>query len=104
MLYASGQNGLFLTTNDLPDSDTPTWTQVAQGANGGDTGQFAYQASDGKYYLGTDYGVLVGSSDFTIWTLDDAAPHQLMFIVGTGENLFASTFYSPDIYTATEDN
>jgi photosystem II stability/assembly factor-like uncharacterized protein len=92
MMYASGQNGAFLTTNDLPGTDAaPTWTKISQGANGADTGLLAYRATDGKYYIGSDYGVLIGSSDFTSWTLDTNSPRPMPFIVGTGVNLFASS-------------
>ena len=92
MIYASGQNGAFLTTNDLPGTDAaPTWTKISQGANGADTGLQAYQATDGKYYIGSDYGVLIGSADFTSWTLDMNSPRPIPFIVGTGRNLFASS-------------
>jgi len=103
MLYSTGQNGLYLTTNDVPASDAPTWTRVANGANGGDTGLFAYEASNHKYYLGSDFGVLAGSDDFKLWSLDDTAPHQSLLIVGTGKTMFAST-RSPDYYTANESN
>jgi hypothetical protein len=103
MLYASGQNGLYLTTNDGPANATPTWTKVGDGANGGDTGLFAYQASNGKFYLGTDYGITAGSSDFTSWKLDSAAPHQIVFIVGDGKNLFAAS-RGKSFYTAPEAN
>jgi hypothetical protein len=91
MMYASGQNGAYVTTDDLPTSSAPTWTKVSQGANGADTGLLAYHASNGKYYLGSDYGVLEGSADFVTWTLDTNSPRPVPFVVGTGINLFASS-------------
>jgi hypothetical protein len=92
MMYASGQNGAFITKNDLPGTDAPpAWTKISQGANGADTGLQAYRASDGKYYVGSDYGVLEGSPDFLSWTLDTNSPRPIPFIVGTGVNLFASS-------------
>jgi photosystem II stability/assembly factor-like uncharacterized protein len=91
MIYASGQDGAFLTTDDRPDNPSPTWTKISQGANGADTGLQAYRASDGKYYVGSDYGVLIGSQDFMTWTLDTQSPRPIPFIVGTGMNLFASS-------------
>jgi hypothetical protein len=103
MVYASGQNGLHLTKDDYPDNATPSWTQVAGGANGGDTGLLAYQAKNGKYYLGTDFGIAAGSSDFTSWTLDSAAPKQILFIIGDGEKLFAAA-RGGFFYTTPEAN
>jgi hypothetical protein len=103
MVYASGQNGLSLTTDDAPANATPTWTKVAGGANGGDTGLFAYRAKNGKYYIGSDYGIVAGTSDFKNWLNDGAAPHNVVFIVGDGENLFAATRAGP-FYTAPEAN
>jgi hypothetical protein len=103
MVYASGQNGLHLTTNDYPDNDSPMWTQVAGGANGGDTGLFAYQAKNGKYYLGTDFGIAAGSSDFKSWTMDQASVHQALFVIGDGEKLFAAVRGGP-FYTTPEAN
>jgi hypothetical protein len=103
MLYVSGQVGAFLTTDDRPDNPKPTWTQISQGANGGDTGLLAYHAKNGKYYLGSDYGVLEGSEDFKTWTLDQMSPRPLPFIVGTGTNLFASSRGS-DFFIASEDS
>jgi photosystem II stability/assembly factor-like uncharacterized protein len=91
MMYASGQNGAYVTADDLPGNATPTWTKISQGANGADTGLLAYRATDGKYYVGSDYGVLVGSPDFVSWTLDTTSPRPIPFIVGTGLNLFASS-------------
>jgi hypothetical protein len=91
MIYASGQNGAFLTTNDTPDNAKPTWEKVSQGLNGADTGLQAYRASDGKYYVASDYGVLIGSADFKTWTLDTESPRPMTFIVGTGHNLFGSS-------------
>jgi hypothetical protein len=107
MLYASGQSGAWVTTDNLPDKSTaPTWSQVSQGANGADTGLPAYRASNGKYYLASDYGVLQGSADFVNWTLDTNSPRPITFIVGTGLNLFASsrsaTFYVTKEATPTE--
>jgi hypothetical protein len=103
MIYASGQNGAYLTTDDLPTNATPTWTKVTQGANGGDTGLFAYHASTGKYYLASDYGPVEGSADFTTWTLDTVAPRPLVFIVGTGTNMFAATRWAGgEFFTAKE--
>jgi hypothetical protein len=103
MIYASGQNGVWVTADDAPNNDKPTWTKIAQGANGGDTGLFAYRASNGKYYVGSDYGVLEGSADFLTWTLDTNSPRPIAFITGTGVNMFASS-RSPDIYTSKETN
>jgi photosystem II stability/assembly factor-like uncharacterized protein len=103
MLYVSGQEGVFLTTNNTPENPTPTWTKVGDGANGADTGLFAYQASDEKYYLPSDYGVLVGSSDFLTWTLDSASPRLMPFIVGNGETMFGAT-RGATFYTASEDD
>ncbi len=91
MMYASGQSGAYVTTDDLPGNATPTWTKISQGANGADRGLVAYRATDGKYYVGSDYGVLVGSPDFVSWTLDTMSPRPMPFIVGTGVNLFASS-------------
>ncbi len=91
MMYASGQNGAWVTTNDLPNVSSPTWTKISQGANGADTGLQAYRASNDKYYVGSDYGVLEGSADFVTWTLDTNSPRPITFIVGTGQNLFASS-------------
>jgi hypothetical protein len=102
MIYASGQGGAWVTTNDSPENATPTWTKISQGANGGDTGLLAYKASNDKYYLASDYGVLEGSADFTTWTLNTADPHPT-FVVGTGENLFASS-RGPDFWTTKEDS
>jgi photosystem II stability/assembly factor-like uncharacterized protein len=91
MIYASGQSGAFLTKDDRPDNPTPSWTQISQGANGADTGLPAYRATNGKYYIASDYGVLEGSADFTTWTLDTMSPRPLPFIVGDGTSLFASS-------------
>ncbi|MET0790897.1 MAG: hypothetical protein ABW061_05205 [Polyangiaceae bacterium] len=101
LIYASGQNGAWVTSNDTPENDTPTWTKISQGANGGDTGLFPYKASNGKYYLGSDYGVLEGSADFLTWTLVANSPHPVVFVVGTGENMFAAS-RSADFYTSKE--
>jgi hypothetical protein len=76
---------------------------VGPGASAGDTGLPAYQAADGNFYLGSGYGVMVGSSDFTTWTLDEAAPHQLVYITGTGTSMFAST-WGATYHTANESN
>jgi hypothetical protein len=89
--------------NDGPTNPTPTWTTVASGANGGDTGLLAYRAKNGKYYLGSDYGIVSGSSDFATWVNDGAAPHNVVFIIGDGEKLYAATRGGP-FYTAPEAN
>jgi len=102
LIYASGQSGAYLTTNDEPSSDAaPTWNQINQGANGADTGLQAYRATSGKYYIASDYGVLVGSPDFRTWTLDTESPRPLTFIVGTGQTLFAAS-RSEKYFTADE--
>ena len=62
LMYASPQNGAYLTTNG--SADVPTWTKVASGAHGEDTGLQPYKAADGKYYIASDYGVLIGSPHF----------------------------------------
>jgi hypothetical protein len=103
MVYATGQNGAWVTTNDTANNDNPTWTKISQGANGADEGLLAYRASNGKYYLGSDWGVLEGSADFLNWQVDMSSPRPLLFIVGTGQNLFASARPS-DFYTAKETN
>jgi hypothetical protein len=101
MMYATGQNGAWVTTNDTANNDNPTWTKISQGANGADEGLLAYRASNGRYYLGSDYGVLEGSADFSTWQVHTNSPGQLLFIVGTGENLYASARLA-DFYTAKE--
>jgi hypothetical protein len=101
LMYASGQMGAWVATDNRPDNASPTWTQISQGANGADTGLLAYRASTGKYYIASDYGVLEGSSDFTTWTLDTTSPRPVTFIVGDGDSLFASS-RAADFWTAKE--
>jgi photosystem II stability/assembly factor-like uncharacterized protein len=102
LIYASGQVGAYLTTNEDPGSDAaPTWTKISQGANGGDTGLLAYHAASSRYFLASDYGVLAGSPDFLTWTLDTTSPRPLTFIVGTGHTLFASS-RTEKFFTADE--
>jgi hypothetical protein len=91
LVYASGQDGAWVATDNRPDNPTPTWVKINQGANGADTGLLAYRASTGKYYFGTDYGVLEGSSDFRDWTLDTTSPRPITFVVGDGTRLYASS-------------
>src|SRR5262249_48160392 len=90
-VYGSGQDGPWVASADRPDNPNPTWAKINQGANGADTGLRAYRASTGKYYVGTDYGVLEGSSDFLSWTLDTTSPRPITYVVGDGTRLFASS-------------
>jgi photosystem II stability/assembly factor-like uncharacterized protein len=101
LMYASGQVGAWVASDDRPDQDSPTWVQISQGANGADTGLFAYRASDGRYFVASDYGVLIGSSDFLSWTLDTESPRPMTFVVGTGQKLFGSS-RAADFHIADE--
>jgi hypothetical protein len=103
MVYASGQNGLHLTKDDYPDNATPSWTQVAGGANGGDNGLLAYQARTASTTSAPTSASPPAAPTSRAGRWTRLLRNRSCFIIGDGEKLFAAA-RGGFFYTTPEAN
>jgi hypothetical protein len=100
IVYATTQNGVYYTGNG-----GGTWEKM--GVNGSDGSPGIYRAGDGRWYTGSDYGVVSISPDGRTWKTIPGSPVSFGF-VGDGKRLFASIRFpngNPQLYyTAPESD
>jgi len=94
MLFATNQDGLFLTTDDGAN-----WKKVGPGASGAGAGQRLYKGPDSNYYVGTNYGVM-RSKDLQSW--ETVYSGGFRNFLGNDVNLFTTTPWSFEYFVAPE--